>query len=470
MPLAWEVTVTTVESRSPSNPDDVVSAAPEASASDVAGAVAAGRVAAGQWQSLGAPSRASALSEAAARLQGASAALSELTVREVGKPVAEAEAEVARTVAIWRYYAQAVLEQNGALYPSPDGRSLLLHRRRPHGVVGLITPWNFPLAIPSWKAAPALAAGNAVLLKPAPQATASALALAEQLRPCLPEALLQVLPGDAAAGTAVVDAVDAVSFTGSLSAGTAVAERAAARRIPCQAEMGGQNASLVLPDADAQWVAESVARAAMGFAGQKCTATSRVVVVGDPGPFTDALVAAVEGLPVGDPAERATVVGPVIDQAARQAVLGAAEEACSRGARLLTAAAAGDPGYLVRPVLLDRVDPGDPAAQEEIFGPFAVVLPAADLEQAVAIANGVRYGLVTSVYTNDLDRAVRLPQVLHAGMVKVNAPTTGVDFWAPFGGDKASSYGPREQGKAALDFYSATQTVTVGLAPSGSRR
>lgn len=456
-----EVTVETIESRSPAAPDEVVLRVPAASPAAVADAARRARSAAAAWQGVGPSARAAALSEAACRVERASRSLAELAVREVAKPRTEAEAEVARTVAIWRYYAQAVLEDQGSLHASPDGCSLLLDRRRPHGVVGLITPWNFPLAIPSWKAAPALAMGNAVLLKPAPQATALALALLEHLEGGLPEGLVQVLPGDASTGAALIEEVQALSFTGSVGVGAWVADRAAARGIPYQCEMGGQNASMVLPDVDPGWAARSIAQAAMGFAGQKCTATSRVVVVGDPAPFTDALVAAVEELPVGDPSHPETVIGPVIDETARQLVLDATDVARTRGARLLTGRGPARPGYLVHPVLLDAVAPGDPAAQEEVFGPFAVVLRAVDVAQAVSLVNGVRYGLVTSVYTSDLDQALALPPALHTGMVKLNAPTTGVDFWAPFGGDKASSFGLREQGKAALVFYSTTQTVTV---------
>lgn len=456
------------ESRSPYHPDDLVVAAPASDAEQVAEAVSVATRAAREWRATPAPARARALGDAASGLGAAADDLAELIVREVGKPVAEAEGEIARAVAIWRYNAEATLDPDGATYPSPDGRSLLYHRRRPHGVVGLITPWNFPVAIPSWKAAPALACANAVLLKPAPEAVGCAFRLAEVLSRSLPDGLLQVVSGDSEAGEAVVETVDAVSFTGSVAVGRSVATAAARRQIPCQAEMGGQNASLVLPDADLGATAASVAAAAMGFAGQKCTATSRVVVVGDPDPFVEALVAAVGALPVGDPAERATVVGPVIDERARREVLEAAEAAVGRGCRLLTGGRSLEPGHVVTPILIDHAEPGDPIAREEVFGPLAVVLAARDVEEAVRIVNGVRYGLVTSVYTADLDLAISLPPQLETGLVKVNAPSTGVDFWAPFGGDKDSSYGPREQGKAAADFYTTTQTLTLS-SPAGRR-
>ncbi len=209
----------------------------------------------------------------------------------------------------------------------PSGKGLLFSQHRPRGVAGLITPWNFPVAIPLWKAAPALAYGNAVLLKPAPDATACALRLAELFDGVLPPDLFQVLPGEAATGEAVVAAADVVSFTGSAAVGRHIAALAVARGVPVQAEMGGQNASIVLPDADLALTAAHIANAAYGYAGQKCTATSRVIVVGDPAPFTEALTEVTRKLASGDPADAATVVGPVITDRARTAVVDAAAQA-----------------------------------------------------------------------------------------------------------------------------------------------
>jgi alpha-ketoglutaric semialdehyde dehydrogenase len=451
-----------LESRSPQRPDDLVVKVEAAGAEAVAGAVGRAREAGGRWAAAPALERSAALVAAADALAGAAGEVTDLVVREVGKPVTEAGAEVARGVGILRYYAQQALDPDGETYPGPSPAGLLLARRRPRGVVGLITPWNFPVAIPLWKAAPALAFGNAVVLKPSPESTAVALRLAELLAPALPDGLLQVVPGGAETGTALVDRVDCVSFTGSVAVGRRVAVAATERGIPSQAEMGGLNASIVLPDADPQRAAGVVAGAAMGYAGQKCTATSRAIVVGDPGPFTEALVAAVKGLAVGDPADKDTVVGPVITSQARRRVMEAAQEAAAAGGRLLTGGREGDgAGWFVAPTLVDGLAPDARLAQEEVFGPIAVVLGVADDEEAVRVANGVRYGLVASVFTGDLDRALRLAARLDTGLIRVNAPTSGVDYLAPFGGEKDSSFGPREQGKAARDFYTSTRTITI---------
>ena len=451
-----------LESRSPQRPDDLVVKVEAAGAEAVAGVVERARGAAGRWAAAPALERSAALVVAADALAGAAGEVTGLVVREVGKPVTEAGAEVARGVGILRYYAQQALDPDGETYPGPSPAGLLLARRRPRGVVGLITPWNFPVAIPLWKAAPALAFGNAVVLKPSPESTAVALRLAELLAPALPDGLLQVVPGGAETGTAMLERVDCISFTGSVAVGRRVAVAATERGITSQAEMGGLNASIVLPDADPRRAAAVVAGAAMGYAGQKCTATSRAIVVGDPAPFTEALVAAVRDLAVGDPAAASTVIGPVITEPARDKVVAAAEEAAAAGGRLLTGGTLGEGGgWFVAPTLVDRLAPDARLAQEEVFGPIAVVLAVADEDEAVRVANGVRYGLVGSVFTGDLDRALGLAARLDTGMIRVNAPTSGVDYLAPFGGEKDSSYGPREQGKAARDLYTSTRTITV---------
>ncbi|MER8230908.1 aldehyde dehydrogenase family protein [Streptomyces sp. NPDC094049] len=453
----------TLVSRNPADPDDIVVSLRAPGAFAAADAVERARTAQPGWLRGGAAARAAALGAVATALEAEAGELAALAVREVGKPLTEARAEIARAAAIWRYYAQAPYQPTGAVHETAAGAGLLLSRRRPYGVAGLVTPWNFPFAIPSWKAAPALAVGNAVVLKPAPEATACAQRLAEIIGRALPERVFTLLPGGATEGNALVSAADVVSFTGSTPVGRAVARAATARGIPAQAEMGGLNAAIVLPDADIGRAAAHIAAAVAGFAGQKCTATSRVVAVGAAlEPLREALAEAFRAIRVGDPADPATVCGPLVHESARDRVADAWQ-----GLSALAGATVPDaPGWYAAPTLVEKVPPGHRLLNEEVFGPVAALLPADDLAHAVRITNAVPYGLVTSVHTGSLDAALYGLDLLDTGMIRVNAPSTGVDFHLPFGGSKQSGHGPKEQGGAALEFYTSSRTYT--LAPEGA--
>ena len=448
-----------IVSRNPADPSDVLVRLLAPGALAAVHAVEGARAAQPGWFTAGAAARSAALGTVAAAVEAAADELAALAVREVGKPLTEARAEVARTAALWRYYAQASFDPSGAVHEQAAGAGLLLTRRRPHGVAGLITPWNFPFAIPSWKAAPALAAGNAIVLKPAPEATACAQRLAEIVHQAVPSPVFTVLPGGPDEGNAVVSAADVVSFTGSTAVGRRVVGTATARGVPVQAEMGGLNAAIVLPDADIGQAAAHIADAIAGYAGQKCTATSRVIAVGTAlDPLREALTEALRARPAGDPAHPATVCGPVISQQARDRVTQARQ-----GLPELVGAAVpeGTDGWYAAPALVEKVPPGHRLLSEEVFGPLAVLLPAEDLGHAVRITNSVPYGLVTSVHTASLDAALHGLDHLDTGMIRVNAPSTGVDFHLPFGGAKASSHGPREQGHDALAFYTRGRTYTL---------
>ncbi|GGM04649.1 aldehyde dehydrogenase family protein [Dactylosporangium sucinum] len=448
-----------VQSRSPQQPDDIVITVPASGMSGVVAAVERVRLAQREWGGRSAAERSAALTAAAQRVDTARDELIALAVREVGKPVTEATAELDRTLAILRYYAQQVFDPAGAVH-EPSGTGLLFTRRRPLGVAGLITPWNFPFAIPVWKAAPALAAGNGVVLKPAPQATACAIRLFDLLAGALPDGLVAVVPGYATEGQVLTSTTDVVSFTGSVQAGTVVAARAVTTGVPVQAEMGGHNPAIVLPDADVDRAARHIVAAAYGYAGQKCTATRRIISVGTATePLREALLMAIDELPCGDPTDPKTACGPVIEATARTRLLAAAREVREAGGHVLAGGTAS--GNLVAPMLVGGLSEGHALARRETFGPFCLLQPAADLPTAVEMANSGAYGLVSAVYTADLGHALHFVDELQTGLVKVNAPTTGVDFHLPFGGAKASSYGPPEQGKAAMDFYTAVRTVTV---------
>jgi len=451
----------TVRSYNPADPSDLVVSVDAPGAFGTAAAVEHARTAQPAWLAAGAAARSAALTRVADAVEAHAEELAALIVREVGKPLAEARGEVARAAAIWRYYAQAPYAPSGAAHETAAGEGLLLTRRRPYGVAGLITPWNFPLAIPTWKAAPALAVGNTVVLKPAPEGTACALRLAELAG--LPEDVLTVLPGGPEEGNALVSAADVVSFTGSTAVGQAVIARTTARGVPVQAEMGGLNAALVLPDADIDQAAAHLAAAIAGYAGQKCTATSRVIAVGAAyEPLRDALAKALA-------ATDDSVCGPVINESALTRLTGAIDSARAAGASVLAGGNRVErAGWFIEPTLLADVPAADPLLTEEFFGPVAVMLRAADLDEAVAIANSTSHSLATSVHTRDLDTALAAADRLDAGMIRVNAPSSGVDFHLPFGGAKSASYGAREQGQAVLDFYTASRTVT--LLPAGTPR
>lgn len=433
-----------MQSFSPHDPTVLVSSARASTPEQVTQVVEEARRRQAGWWAAGPAARSGALAAAAARLREHAGAAAELIELEVGKPIVEARAEVARAAAILDYYAQAAYFPMGQTLPTAAG--LLFTDRRPRGVAGLITPWNFPIAIPVWKAAPAMACGNAVVLKSSPEA----IGCAEFLLSMLQELPILSAPGEAETGRAIVERCDVVSFTGSAQVGRTVVVGAAGHGTPVQAEMGGQNAAVVLPDADIEATAAMLAGAMMSYAGQKCTATSRVIVVGDPAALTEALTAAVSGLELS----------PLISAQAAANVRLAARSARADGGRLLTKLETD--GHRSSAVLIDRLRPDHPVAREETFGPIAVIQHADDLDTAIALVNSVRYGLVTSIHGRDAGHLLHAAQRVDTGLVRVNAPTTGVDFHAPFGGEKDSSYGHREQGLAALDFYSSSRTVTFG--------
>ncbi len=452
---------------SPTNSSDVIGEAPVGEGSAIDHAMAAARDAQAGWARASASERAEALYRWADSIKAHSQELSNAIVREVGKPVGEAQGEVTRCISILRYYAGEAVREIGELIPSLSGKAIQYSVRMPLGVVGLVTPWNFPAAIPIWKAAPAIALGNAVVLKPSEFSSYVSTLLAKTSREAgLPAGVFNVVlgRGDRIGGALLDHAeLNGVSFTGSSKVGKYVAQACAARNIPFQTEMGGKNVAIVLADADIARAASLVAAGAMRFAGQKCTATSRVIVERSiREPFLKALKAAIEALPVGDPADATTAVGPVISQrsrAALESVVCAAEGECFYsgivpGGKLQN-------GNFVAPTVFTDVPVDSKLAQDELFGPVLAVFDAMDLEHAISVANGTRYGLSASLFTSDLGSAVQYVHRIEAGMVRVNADTTGVDLHAPFGGTKGSSSHSREQGSAARHFYTELKTVQI---------
>ena len=452
-----------IRSINPSRPSDVVDEFEPAGIDVVGAAVDRAWAALRPWRHETAGVRGRALDAIADDLEDSAEELARLVVREVGKPISEARAEVARAVAIWRYYGQIILAGDGETYPPSSPGSWLIARRYPLGICALITPWNFPMAIPSWKAAPAIGYGNVAILKPASAGTATARALIEIAGRHLPDGVLGMLAGGSATGQALVEhpEVAALSFTGSLAVGRMLAEKAARAGKRAQCEMGGQNPSVVLAGADLERAASTIAYAAMGYAGQKCTATRRVIAEASVyEEMRDRLVETIEALQVTRPEEESCLVGPMIEEQARSAVVEALTQ--QNGHVLTGGGPLDDEGFYLAPALVETDDRTSILAREEVFGPVTALLRAGSADEAIDMANDVRYGLVAAVFTRDLGVMTRLTEQLEAGLIRVNAATTGVDFHAPFGGTKASSLGPREQGFAARDFYTETTTVLIG--------
>ncbi len=461
-------TDTWIDDTNPSDVRDVVAHVPEGTAEDASNAAAAAAAALPAWRSLSGPARAEHLHKWAGVIAGRAEELAQAMAREVGKPIGESRGEVGRCVVILRYYAGEAVREMGEVIPAQVAGALQFSLREPLGVVAMITPWNFPLAIPLWKVAPALAFGNTVVLKPAESSSHIAGLLAETaLAAGIPAGVFNVLFGaGATVGAAILEApeVRAVSFTGSGAVGARVAAAAAARNIRYQTEMGGKNVVIVLPDADIAKAASLTAAGAMRYAGQKCTATSRVIVSRSvENEFMRQLQQQVESLPIGPVTDPQSAVGPLISRASHNSIKAALSDANAES--LFTSPVPDTPefsnGNFFAPTVVRGGDPDGMLAQRELFGPVLAAFTAEDLDHAIHLANRTAYGLSASLFTRDLRSALDYINHIHVGLVRVNGDTTGVDPHAPFGGMKGSSSGSREQGPAAREFYTEIKTVQV---------
>ncbi len=452
----------------PSDAGDVIARVPHGSADDARAATTAAAAALPAWRALTGPARGEHLHRWAAAISERAEELAQAMAREVGKPIGESRGEVGRCIVILRYYAGEAVRSVGDVIPAGLPGALQYSLREPLGVVALITPWNFPLAIPLWKAAPALAFGNTVVLKPSELSSRVATLLAEtSITAGLPRGVFNVILGTGVdVGTPLIEApeVRGISFTGSAKVGALVAAIAARRNVRYQTEMGGKNVVIVAADADLDAAASLTAAGAMRYAGQKCTATSRVVIdrkVEDD--FLDRLRAQVEALPLGPVVDATSAVGPLISQRSHDSISAALAD--STADRIFGGELPDDErfrrGFYFAPLVIRIADPAARLAQEELFGPVLGVLSADDMEHAIAIANQTRYGLSASLFTHDLRSALHYVQRIEVGLVRVNGDTTGVDPHAPFGGMKGSSSGSREQGPAAREFYTETKTVQI---------
>ncbi len=458
--------------RDPSQVSEQVGLLHLSEADDMRRALEAARRAVHGWAATPLPVRGEHLRRLADVLEGHQAELAELGSREVGKPIGEMTGEVARGVQILRYYSGEGMRAVGSVIPHSQPQVLQYTTRVPLGVVGVITPWNFPVAIPLWKLAPALICGNTVVWKPAEGASLTAVRLTELLAAGgLPAGTLNLVIGRGArVGQWLVEegTVDAVSFTGSAATGMGVAATAARRNIKCQVEMGGKNAAVVLADANLALAVPAIVSGAFRSAGQKCTATSRIIVEEEIFPdFQQALATAMGGVRVGAARDPRTFVGPVASQGQFEKVQGYQARA-DKGRTIAAAPQDGvdwSAGYYVRPRVVTNVAADDALVQEEIFGPLAVALPARNFDEAVALCNETVYGLSAAVFTANVAQGLQFLEQAAVGMVRVNQETAGVEYAAPFGGMKQSSTHSREQGTAALDFYSDTKTCAVYYGP-----
>ena len=451
----------------PSNTGDIVGAYARASREDALDAIAAARAAFPAWSRSGIQQRHDILLKVSAEIMARKDELGRLLAREEGKTLPEATGEVMRAGQIFDFFAGEVLRLAGEKLPSTRPGIDVEVTREPVGVVGIITPWNFPIAIPAWKIAPALAYGNCVVFKPADLVPGSAWALADIIvRAGVPDGVFNLVMGrGSVVGAAMLDdpRIDAITFTGSVGTGRKVAEASVGHMRKFQLEMGGKNPLVVLDDADLGVAVECAVNGAFFSTGQRCTASSRLVVTeGIHDRFVAALTERLKGLAVDDALKAGTHVGPVVDQSQLDQDLSYIDIGRKEGARL---AWGGEllnretPGFYLQPALFTETSSGMRINREEIFGPVASVMRVKDYDEALAAANDTPFGLSSGICTTSLKYASHFRRNSEAGMVMVNLPTAGVDYHVPFGGRKGSSYGPREQGRYAAEFYTTVKTA-----------
>ncbi|HEX7999357.1 MAG TPA: aldehyde dehydrogenase family protein [Pyrinomonadaceae bacterium] len=461
----------TVDNVNPANTDDVLGTIRQATREEARSAVEAASEAFRDWRSTPAPTRGRIVARAARLLEDEKENLAQLLTREEGKTIAESRGELQRSINVTEFCAGEARRLNGETIQSELPSNFAYTIKQPLGVVACVTPWNFPVAIPIWKIAPALVAGNTVVFKPASLTPATAVRIVEIFEEAgIPKGVLNLILGSGSeAGDEIIGhkAVRAVSFTGSNDVGIRLYEQVSRRGAKIQCEMGGKNPVVVLEDADLDLAVESTAQGAFGSSGQRCTATSRAVVVND---VADEFVARIkrraEGMRIGAGNDPQTEMGPSVDEGQFKTVLSYIDIGREDGAELICGGTRAegdglDRGYFVRPTVFDRVTTDMRIAREEIFGPVLSVLRVKDFEEAMQAANDSEYGLSSSIFTNDAARIFRFVDEIETGMTHINSPTTGGEAHIPFGGIKATGIGDREQGSTALDFYTELKVVYV---------
>ncbi len=453
----------------PSDTNDVIGEFSNASREQVADAIAQARKALVAWSGCTTQMRSDMLSNISTELFSRKEELGELLAREEGKTRAEAIGEVARAANIFRFFAGECVRIGGDKLASVRPGIDVEVSREPVGVVGIITPWNFPVAIPAWKIAPALAFGNTVVFKPAELTPASAWMLTEIIAKAgVPGGVFNLVMGSGpVVGQAIVDGVDAITFTGSVKTGRGIVQRATERMIRVQAEMGGKNPLVVLDDADFDTAVFCAVDGAFFQQGQRCTASSRLVVTdGIHDRFVDAVAQRLEKLVIDHALKAGTQVGPVVDQRQLDQDLRYIDVGRSDGARCLVAGELlkrQTPGFYLSPTLFVDTTNEMKINREEVFGPIAAVIRVKDYDEALMVANDTEFGLSAGICTTSHKHARHFQANIQSGLTMLNLPTAGLDYHVPFGGRKASSYGPREQGRYAIDFYTIVKTSYLAV-------
>lgn len=451
----------------PSNTNEVVGEFAQGTAADAKAAIDAAADAFKTWSLSGIQQRHDILKATGDEILARKDEIGRLLSREEGKTLPEGIGETIRAAQIFHFFAGETLRLAGEILPSVRPGIDVSITREPIGVVGLITPWNFPIAIPAWKLAPAIAYGNTVVLKPADLVPGCAWTIVDILvRNGLPKGVVNLVMGrGSVVGQAILESpkVNALSFTGSVGTGKKVAEASIAVMRKFQLEMGGKNPTVVLDDADLKVAVETTANSAFFATGQRCTASSRLIVtekIHDQ--YVEALTARIKDLVVDDAVKQGTQIGPVVDQSQLDQDERYIQIAKDEGGTLAVGGGRverDNPGFFLQPALFTGTTPDMRINKEEVFGPVASVIKVKDYEEALAVANDTPFGLSAGIVTTSLKHASHFKRNAEAGMVMVNLPTAGVDYHVPFGGRKGSSYGPREQGKYAVEFFTTVKTT-----------
>jgi methylmalonic acid semialdehyde dehydrogenase len=461
----------TIENINPANTDDIIGTVRQATREEARKAVEAASMALREWRTTPAPARGRIVARAARLMEDEKESLAQILTREEGKTLSESRGELQRSINVAEFCAGEARRLNGETIQSELPANFAYTIKQPLGVVACVTPWNFPVAIPVWKIAPALVAGNTVVFKPASLTPATAVRIVELFEEAgIPKGVLNLILGSGSeAGDEIIKhpAIKAVSFTGSNEIGIRMYEQVSSRGAKVQCEMGGKNPVVIMEDADMDLAVESTAQGAFGSSGQRCTATSRAVVVQTVADeFVERMAARAKSMRIGDGTDPQTEMGPSVDEGQFKTVLSYIDVGREDGATLVCGGrrAEGDnlsKGYFVQPTVFDNVTPDMRIAREEIFGPVLSVLRVRDFDEAMRVANDSEYGLSSSIFTNDAARIFRFVDEIETGMTHINSPTTGGEAHIPFGGIKSTGIGDREQGSTALDFYTELKVVYV---------